>query len=95
MGEGFIRLTYTLYFTSIKLFHTNKFLTIIYQIVYFWVTRSLICRKSRNLSEKKRRDQFNSLVNDLSALISTSNRKMDKSTVLKSTIAFLKNHNGK
>ncbi|EDW40615.1 GM24989 [Drosophila sechellia] len=51
-------------------------------------------RKSRNLSEKKRRDQFNSLVNDLSALISTSSRKMDKSTVLKSTIAFLKNHNG-
>ncbi|XP_053952767.1 circadian locomoter output cycles protein kaput [Anastrepha ludens] len=50
-------------------------------------------RKSRNLSEKKRRDQFNSLVNDLSALISTSNRKMDKSTVLKSTIAFLKHHN--
>uniref|UniRef100_A0A1A9W7P9 Circadian locomoter output cycles protein kaput n=1 Tax=Glossina brevipalpis TaxID=37001 RepID=A0A1A9W7P9_9MUSC len=50
-------------------------------------------RRSRNLSEKKRRDQFNSLVNDLSALISTSNRKMDKSTVLKSTIAFLKHHN--
>ncbi|XP_037820493.1 circadian locomoter output cycles protein kaput isoform X2 [Lucilia sericata] len=50
-------------------------------------------RRSRNLSEKKRRDQFNSLVNDLSALISTSSRKMDKSTVLKSTIAFLKHHN--
>ncbi|XP_037944837.1 circadian locomoter output cycles protein kaput-like [Teleopsis dalmanni] len=50
-------------------------------------------KKSRNLSEKKRRDQFNSLVNDLSALISTTNRKMDKSTVLKSTIAFLKHHN--
>ncbi|KAM7358345.1 circadian locomoter output cycles kaput protein Clock isoform 2-T2 [Cochliomyia hominivorax] len=50
-------------------------------------------KRSRNLSEKKRRDQFNSLVNDLSALISTSNRKMDKSTVLKSTIAFLKHHN--
>uniref|UniRef100_A0A1I8QCM7 Circadian locomoter output cycles protein kaput n=1 Tax=Stomoxys calcitrans TaxID=35570 RepID=A0A1I8QCM7_STOCA len=50
-------------------------------------------RRSRNLSEKKRRDQFNSLVNDLSALISTSNRKMDKSTVLKSTITFLKHHN--
>ncbi|XP_036670677.3 circadian locomoter output cycles protein kaput isoform X4 [Drosophila suzukii] len=56
-------------------------------------TKSFLCRKSRNLSEKKRRDQFNSLVNDLSALISTSSRKMDKSTVLKSTIAFLKNHN--
>ncbi|KAH8379564.1 hypothetical protein KR009_005589 [Drosophila setifemur] len=62
-------------------------------LIDFCLTRSFLCRKSRNLSEKKRRDQFNSLVNDLSALISTSSRKMDKSTVLKSTIAFLKNHN--
>lgn len=52
-------------------------------------------RKSRNLSEKKRRDQFNLLVNELSSMVSTNTRKMDKSTVLKSTIAFLKNHNGK
>ncbi|CAH1101059.1 unnamed protein product [Psylliodes chrysocephalus] len=50
-------------------------------------------RKSRNLSEKKRRDQFNMLVNELSSMITTSGRKMDKSTVLKSTISFLKNHN--
>lgn len=51
-------------------------------------------RKSRNLSEKKRRDQFNMLINELSSMVSTNNRKMDKSTVLKSTISFLKNHNG-
>lgn len=51
-------------------------------------------RKSRNLSEKKRRDQFNLLVNELSSMVSNGGRKMDKSTVLKSTIAFLKNHNG-
>ena len=51
-------------------------------------------RKSRNLSEKKRRDQFNMLVNELGSMISTNSRKMDKSTVLKSTILFLKNHNG-
>ena len=51
-------------------------------------------RKSRNLSEKKRRDQFNLLVNELSSMVSANGRKMDKSTVLKSTIAFLKNHNG-
>lgn len=51
-------------------------------------------RKSRNLSEKKRRDQFNLLVNELSSMVSTGGRKMDKSTVLKSTISFLKNHNG-
>ncbi|XP_065162464.1 circadian locomoter output cycles protein kaput isoform X2 [Atheta coriaria] len=50
-------------------------------------------RKSRNLSEKKRRDQFNLLVNELSVMVSTGSRKMDKSTVLKATIAFLKNHN--
>ncbi|XP_072400005.1 circadian locomoter output cycles protein kaput isoform X1 [Diabrotica undecimpunctata] len=50
-------------------------------------------RKSRNLSEKKRRDQFNMLVNELSSMVSTGSRKMDKSTVLKSTISFLKNHN--
>ncbi|XP_028155779.1 circadian locomoter output cycles protein kaput-like [Ostrinia furnacalis] len=50
-------------------------------------------RRTRNLSEKKRRDQFNMLVNELSTMVSTNNRKMDKSTVLKSTISFLKNHN--
>ncbi|CAD6225254.1 GSCOCG00005587001-RA-CDS [Cotesia congregata] len=50
-------------------------------------------RKSRNLSEKKRRDQFNMLVNELGSMVSTNTRKMDKSTVLKSTISFLKNHN--
>lgn len=49
--------------------------------------------KSRNLSEKKRRDQFNLLVNELSSMVSSNSRKMDKSTVLKSTIAFLKSHN--
>ncbi|ODN03267.1 Circadian locomoter output cycles protein kaput, partial [Orchesella cincta] len=50
-------------------------------------------RRSRNLSEKKRRDQFNILVNELCTMVSTSPRKMDKSTVLKATIAFLKAHN--
>lgn len=51
-------------------------------------------RKTRNLSEKKRRDQFNTLVNELSAIVSTTSRKMDKSAVLRSTIGFLKNFNG-
>ncbi|XP_033327673.2 circadian locomoter output cycles kaput protein Clock [Megalopta genalis] len=50
-------------------------------------------RKSRNLSEKKRRDQFNMLVNELGSMVGSNARKMDKSTVLKSTILFLKNHN--
>lgn len=52
-------------------------------------------RKSRNLSEKRRRDQFNLLVNELSSMVSSTNRKMDKSTVLKSTINFLKHQNGR
>ncbi|KAL3276130.1 hypothetical protein HHI36_020849 [Cryptolaemus montrouzieri] len=51
-------------------------------------------RKSRNLSEKKRRDQFNTLVNELNTMVSPG-RKMDKSTVLKTTIAVLKKHNEK
>ncbi len=51
-------------------------------------------RKSRNLSEKKRRDQFNILINELCSMVSNSGRKMDKSTVLKATISFLKTHNG-
>ncbi|KAK9880921.1 hypothetical protein WA026_013254 [Henosepilachna vigintioctopunctata] len=49
-------------------------------------------RKSRNLSEKKRRDQFNTLVTELNTMVSPG-RKMDKSTVLKTAIALLKKHN--
>ncbi|XP_062566627.1 circadian locomoter output cycles protein kaput-like [Saccostrea cucullata] len=49
-------------------------------------------RVNRNLSEKKRRDQFNMLVNELCSMVSTSSKKMDKSTVLKSTIAYLKTY---
>ena len=50
-------------------------------------------RKSRNLSEKKRRDQFNMLVTELGTMVSPNNRKMDKTTVLKTTIAFLNTAN--
>lgn len=59
------------------------------------IKRINVFRKSRNLSEKKRRDQFNMLVNELGSMVSANTRKMDKSTVLKSTILFLKNHNGR
>lgn len=34
------------------------------------------------------------LINELSSMVSSTSRKMDKSTVLKSTISFIKNHNG-
>ncbi|XP_074651172.1 circadian locomoter output cycles protein kaput-like isoform X2 [Tubulanus polymorphus] len=50
-------------------------------------------RKSRNLSEKKRRDQFNLLISELFTMVSSSERKMDKSAVLKATIAYIKLHN--
>ncbi|XP_022091506.1 circadian locomoter output cycles protein kaput-like isoform X3 [Acanthaster planci] len=50
-------------------------------------------RKCRNASEKKRRDQFNCLIQELGCMVSTKNRKMDKSAVLRSTINFLKAHN--
>lgn len=46
------------------------------------------------MSEKRRRDQFSTLVNELGSMVSTNNRKMDKSTVLRATIAFLRSHNG-
>ena len=57
-------------------------------------------RKSRNQSEKKRRDQFNVLVSELSSMINSGSgqdgqnaaRKMDKTTVLLNTIDFLKKH---
>ncbi len=64
-------------------------------------------RKTRNASEKKRRDQFNVLVMELGSMVSptglglggggggsggSNSRKMDKTTVLKTTIAFLRQH---
>ncbi|CAG0915456.1 unnamed protein product [Notodromas monacha] len=50
-------------------------------------------RKSRNMSEKKRRDQFNSLINDLAAMVSPLDSKLDKSSVLKAAVSFLKSQN--
>ncbi|KAF0296281.1 Circadian locomoter output cycles protein kaput [Amphibalanus amphitrite] len=50
-------------------------------------------RQSRNTNEKKRRDQFNVLVNELSRLVGGASRKMDKSAVLRATIGFLRAHN--
>ncbi|XP_069749556.1 neuronal PAS domain-containing protein 2 isoform X3 [Narcine bancroftii] len=46
-------------------------------------------RASRNKSEKKRRDQFNLLIKELSTMLQGSMHKMDKSTVLQRTIDFL------
>ena len=52
-------------------------------------------RKSRNLSEKKRRDQFNILINELGSMVGTGKSKMDKSAVLKTAISSIRNHNRK
>ncbi|XP_072332708.1 neuronal PAS domain-containing protein 2 isoform X3 [Scyliorhinus torazame] len=50
-------------------------------------------RASRNKSEKKRRDQFNVLIKELSVMLPGSIQKLDKSTVLQKTINFLQKHN--
>lgn len=52
-------------------------------------------RALRNRSEKKRRDQFNVLIKELSTMLPGNARKMDKTTVLKKVIGFLQKHNGK
>lgn len=51
-------------------------------------------RVSRNMNEKKRRDRFNLLINELAAVISPGNRngKCEKITVLKEAIACLRSH---
>ena len=48
-------------------------------------------RKSRNENEKKRRDQFNGLIDELSRLHNHEHKK-DKSTILLDTINFFKNN---
>jgi len=58
------------------------------------VMKTLIIRKIRNASEKNRRDQFNNLINELNRMLSTTNRKMEKSTVLKTTINYLNKQKG-
>ena len=50
-------------------------------------------RKSRNQNEKKRRDKFNNLIQELSDLLS-NNQKVDKTTILSETLDFFKNYNG-
>ncbi|XP_037662827.1 neuronal PAS domain-containing protein 2 [Choloepus didactylus] len=50
-------------------------------------------RASRNKSEKKRRDQFNVLIKELSSMLPGNARKMDKTTVLEKVIGFLQKHN--
>lgn len=50
-------------------------------------------RRSRNQNEKKRRDQFNSLIQGLGNLLNHP-RKIDKATVLSETLYFFRNYNG-
>ena len=46
------------------------------------------------MSEKRRRDQFNNLINEMCTMVS-KNKKMDKTTVLKTAIAVIKSQKGK
>ncbi|KAG2456826.1 NPAS2 protein, partial [Polypterus senegalus] len=59
---------------------------------YKGINTALCARASRNKSEKKRRDQFNVLIKELSTMLPGNTRKMDKTTVLERTIDFLQKH---
>ncbi|XP_059407910.1 clock circadian regulator b isoform X3 [Carassius carassius] len=49
-------------------------------------------RVSRNKSEKKRRDQFNVLIKELGTMLPGNTRKMDKTTILQTSIDHLRKH---
>ena len=50
-------------------------------------------RSSRNLSEKRRRDRFNILVQELAGIVSPKEgRKLEKTAVLELAISYLRNH---
>ena len=54
-------------------------------------------RLSRNAGEKKRRDKLNNYISELSAMVPScrmpqSQRKLDKSTILKLTVSYMKLH---
>ncbi|KRY54262.1 Circadian locomoter output cycles protein kaput [Trichinella britovi] len=50
-------------------------------------------RQSRNLSEKRRRDTFNTIITELASIVCSDGRKLDKSNVLRQTIAYLQKQN--
>ncbi|KXJ05776.1 Circadian locomoter output cycles protein kaput [Exaiptasia diaphana] len=56
-------------------------------------------RVSRNMNEKKRRDRFNVLISELAAVIPDSTAvgtsKIDKTTVLKKAVAYLRSHSNR
>ena len=54
----------------------------------------------RNAGEKKRRDKLNNYISELSAMVPScrtpqSGRKLDKSTILKLAVSYMKLHAGK
>jgi len=51
-------------------------------------------RTSRNKNEKNRRDQFNSLIQEISSMLNI-NRKTDKASVLNQAINFFHKNNSK
>ena len=67
-------------------------------LIKFAMCLCLYHRPSRNLSEKKRRDKLNVYISELAAMVpacANSQRKLDKTTVLKMTVGYMKVHNGK
>ncbi|XP_046854502.1 aryl hydrocarbon receptor nuclear translocator-like protein 1 [Xenia sp. Carnegie-2017] len=59
-------------------------------------SKSNLNRESRNKSEKDRRDKVNAFINELANLVPgcvPQSKKLDKATILKNTVDFMKVHN--
>jgi hypothetical protein len=57
----------------------------------------LFCRLSRNESEKLRRDRLNAYIGELAKivpLVTQSDKKMDKASILRLTVAYLRIQHG-
>ena len=53
-------------------------------------------QKARNITEKRRRDKLNMYINQLAALLPSEDlHRMDKSSILKQGVEYLKEYNSK
>lgn len=58
----------------------------------------MVGRATRNESEKKRRDKLNVYITELASIVPTcaaSKKKLDKTTILKMAVNYMRIHNGK
>ena len=71
--------------------------TVLLKIHLFLTNFIIFHRSSRNASEKKRRDKLNIYISELAAMVpscTSAQRKLDKTTVLKMTVNYMKVNNG-